>query len=221
MTEYERKWLSFVEETKATDTGILNEYVSDIINTAKTIADRAKGQGSDSPLSGLGRAGTNYKKGEKEKEEETNDTPAAAAAPAAAPKPEYVYDYFGDHLQKVKNSEEYKRLEKAHKNKYNERANFELDLYAFMQVIGPFKSEHLYTEIAESGGDTKASKIDKLADTDLLRSRERDVSAALKKLPDDHGAIRIIRSMPNKRPEIKKISSIIVHYIQRKPQPTE
>ena len=58
MTEYERKWLSFIEETKATDTGILNEYVSDIINTAKAIADRAKGQGSDSPLSGLGRAGT-------------------------------------------------------------------------------------------------------------------------------------------------------------------
>ena len=52
MTEYERKWLSFVEETKNSDTGSLNEYISDIINTAKTIADRAKGQGSDSPLSG-------------------------------------------------------------------------------------------------------------------------------------------------------------------------
>ena len=43
MTEYERKWLSFIEETKATDTGILNEYVSDIINTAKTIAARSQG----------------------------------------------------------------------------------------------------------------------------------------------------------------------------------
>ena len=62
MTEYERKWLSFVEETKATDTGILNEYISDIINTAKTIADRAKGQGSDSPLSGLGRGNVKTKK---------------------------------------------------------------------------------------------------------------------------------------------------------------
>ena len=90
-----------------------------------------------------------------------------------------------------------------------------------MQVIGPFKGEQLYTEIAESAGDTKASKIDKLADTDLLRSRERDVSAALKKLPDDHGAIRIIRSMPNQHPDIRKISSIIMHYIQRKPQDTE
>ena len=91
------------------------------------------------------------------------------SAVAAAPKPEYVYDYFGDHLQKVKNREEYKRLEKAHKKKYNGRPDFEEDLYAFMQVIGPFKSEHLYTEIAESAGDTKASKIDKLADTGLLR----------------------------------------------------
>ena len=217
MTEYERKWLSFVEETKATDTGILNEYVSDIINTAKTIADRAKGQGSDSPLSGLGRGNVKTKK----------EVPATAepepepAAVAAEPKPEYVYDYFGDHLQKVKNREEYKRLEKAHKKKYNGRPDFEEDLYAFMQVIGPFKSEHLYKEIAESGGDTKASKIDKLADTGLLRHRVGEVSAALKKLPDDHGAIRIIRLMKNSHPEIKKISSIIVHYIQRKPQPTE
>ena len=113
MTEYERKWLSFVEETKATDTGILNEYISDIINTAKTIADRAKGQGSDSPLSGLGRGNVKTKK-------EVPATAGATAEPepvpvAAAPKPEYVYDYFGDHLQKVKNREEYKRLEKVHK----------------------------------------------------------------------------------------------------------
>jgi len=219
MTEYERKWLSFIEETKATDTGILNEYVSDIINTAKSIAAAAKGQGTPSPLSGLGRGNVKTKK-------EVPATAGATAEPepvpvAAAPKPEYVYDYFGDHLQKVKNREEYKRLEKVHKKKYDGRANFEEDLYAFMQVIGPFKSKYLYTEIAESAGDNKASKIDKLADTDLLRSRERDVSAALKKLPDDHGAIRIIRSMPNKHPEIIKISSIIVHYIQRKPPATE
>ena len=219
MTEYEQKWLSFLEEAKNKPEEDLNEYVSDIINTAKTIADRAKGQGSDSPLSGLGRAGTNYKKGEKEKEEETNDTPAAAAAPAAAPKPEYVY-YFKE-LDKVKSTPVYKQLSKKHKKKYKGRADFEEDLSAFMQVIGPFKSEHLYTEIAESAGDTKASKIDKLADTDLLRHRAIDVSAALKKLPDNHGAIRIIRSMKNTHPDIRKISSIIVDYIQRKPQDTE
>ena len=56
MTEYERKWLSFIEETKATDTGILNEYVSDIINTAKSIAAAAKGQGTTLTTIGI-RAG--------------------------------------------------------------------------------------------------------------------------------------------------------------------
>ena len=215
MTEYELKWLSFVEETKNSDTENLNEYISDIINTAKTIADRAKGQGPDSPLSGLGRAATNYKKGEKEKEEEEEEV--VAKPPAAEPKP--AHDYYFPNPEKVQDTQEYKKLKKEHIRKYKGVAKFEEDLKAFLQIIGPFKSEQLYTR--ESSRDNIAQKIDKLASDSFLLHRKEEVSAALKKLPDDHGAIRIIRSMGNKVPKIMRISSIIVGNIDRQPKTTE
>lgn len=88
MTEYEQKWLSFLEEAKNKPEEDLNEYISDIINTAKSIASRAKGQGAPSPLSGLGRGNVSVKpeeeaegeEAEEEEDESTTDTPAAPAS---------------------------------------------------------------------------------------------------------------------------------------------
>jgi hypothetical protein len=90
MTEYEQKWLSFLEEAKNKPEEDLNEYISDIINTAKSIASRAKGQGAPSPLSGLGRGNVSVKpeeeaggeEAEEEEDESTTDTPAAPARAA-------------------------------------------------------------------------------------------------------------------------------------------
>ena len=95
MTEYEQKWLSFLEEAKNKPEEDLNEYISDIINTAKSIASRAKGQGAPSPLSGLGRGNVSVKPEEEaggeeeetEEEEDASPTTTADAATAADPRP--------------------------------------------------------------------------------------------------------------------------------------
>ena len=85
MTEYEQKWLSFLEEAKNKPEEDLNEYISDIINTAKSIASRAKGQGAPSPLSGLGRGNVSVKPEEEAEGEEEATAAVAPASPAASP----------------------------------------------------------------------------------------------------------------------------------------
>ena len=85
MTEYEQKWLSFLEEAKNKPEEDLNEYISDIINTAKSIASRAKGQGAPSPLSGLGRGNVSVKPEEEAEGEEEATAAVATASPTHLP----------------------------------------------------------------------------------------------------------------------------------------
>ena len=61
-------------------------------------------------------------------------------------------------------------------------SQFKKDLEEFVDFIGPFKNDKLY-----EGADTVKAKIEKIADTDYLRGRERDVA---RRIPEVSPAAR-------------------------------
>ena len=105
-----------------------------------------------------------------------------------------------------------------YRKKYKDMApsQFKKDLEEFVNFIGPFKNDNLY-----EGADTVKAKIQKIADTDYLRGNEADVVRALSDLPDDHGAVRILRGLKNNRKTITAVANAVLRSVKRKEKEAE
>ena len=129
----------------------------------------------------------------------------------------YTY-YLPDNFAKAESSKAaYNSLWGGWKQKYRKKykdmapSQFKKDLEEFVDFIGPFKNDKLY-----EGADTVKAKIEKIADTDYLRGRERDIVSALSGLSDDSGVVRILRGLKNSSKTIKAVANAVLGATKRK-----
>ena len=100
---------------------------------------------------------------------------------------------------------------KTWKKKYKQLddSQFKKDMDAFLQVLGPFKSEKLYE-------DNINKKIQKFANNNYTQSNKQQLVKALSSLPNDHGAIRILRSIGNVDSKLVGVAIELFKTMQRR-----
>ena len=100
---------------------------------------------------------------------------------------------------------------KTWKKKYKQLddSQFKKDMDAFLQVLGPFKSEKLYE-------DNINKKIQKFANNNYTQSNKQHLVKALSSLPNDHGAISILRSIGNVDSKLVGVAIELFKTMQRR-----
>jgi len=96
-------------------------------------------------------------------------------------------------------------------------AGFDKDFEEFVNFLGQFKGEKFYLEEAES-------KIEKLADSDYLRHRKKDLVRAFAQLPKNHGAYKILTALGDVKrtsktgaePKLDQIAQAIMSKVKRR-----
>ena len=89
---------------------------------------------------------------------------------------------------------------------------FERDLLELVNFLGPFKGEAFYNEQKAKGDPTN---IIKFADSDFLRARQKELKNAYTKLPQSHGARKIIDVLSGNIKQLTAVANAIMSKITR------
>ena len=111
----------------------------------------------------------------------------------------------------------YEKMEEQYARQYGGPGGFKEDFAEFVNFLGQFKGEQFYLKEAES-------KIEKLADSDYLRHRKKDLVRAFAQLPKNHGAYKILTSLGDVKrtsktgaePKLDQIAQAIMSKVKRR-----
>jgi hypothetical protein len=139
------------------------------------------------------------------------EQPGAPEAPEVTTvKAEQVYGLDINNFKRDASTKEaYRMMWDRWKQKYRGKTEqqFDRELLELVNFLGPFKSDAFYKE--------GKANINKFADTDFLRGRQKELKDAYAKLPEKHGAINIIDALSGNVKQLTAVANAIMSKITR------